>query len=332
MIEENNPVRQLIKTEAWRSFLNTSTHPLIINTPLVKCDALARTTGLSEIYFKAEYLQAGNSFKVRGAIHKLQALQHTQEKPTVFTASAGNHGIGLALAARALGFAAVIYVPVTTPDVKKQKILEAGATLEVLGLDFDESEHLAKARCAKEDGVYVSSFDDDFIIAGNGGTIAREIDQALCGVVAGMDLLVPVGGGGIASGLATYFHGSGVRLFGIEPENDCALSASLRAGVFAKDYIGHGSHADGLAGAISQRTYDLCKSGIHTTITVSEAEILNAIKWAYEQMGIAIEGSSAVVIAALLNHKNSFAPRVCLILTGSNIDRSLIAQACAHSQ
>ncbi|BFM49571.1 threonine/serine dehydratase [Marinomonas sp. THO17] len=321
------PIQKIRSSSAWVSFIEQTPNPLIINTPLVKSDLLARASGIDEVYFKAEYLQLGNSFKIRGAIHKLQSLLSLSQKPIVYTASAGNHGIGLALAAKALGFKAVIYVPENTPQIKQEKILATGAILKAEGSNFDESEFLAKTHCDKTKGEYISSFDDDYIIAGNGGSIAREIYQALNENIENMDLIVPIGGGGMASGLVTFFHGSCLRLLGVEPENDCAMYHSVKNQRFQKDYIGQGSYADGLAGAISQHTFNLCSTGLQQVLTVSESEILQATCWAYEQLGIVIEGSSAVTIAALLNKKIQFSPRVCLILTGSNIDQSLITKA-----
>lgn len=323
-----SPIEEIRNSLAWNQFLQHKTNSSAITlTPIVRSHELARIARVKEVFFKAEYLQRGGSFKIRGAMHKLSSLLDTPQKPDIFTASAGNHGIGLSLAARELNFKASVYVPVNTPQIKQAKIREAGATLCLAGADFDESESIAKSECEARGGVYVSSFDDEYIIAGNGGTLAREIDQVLDGARTGMDLIVPVGGGGLASGLSAYFYGTEMRLFGVEPENNCALTTALANNVYEDGYSGQNSCADGLAGAISSRTFELCQQGLQSTVTVSEAEILHAIGWAYDHLGIVIEGSAAASIAALIQRKANFSPRVCLVLTGANIDSSLVEQA-----
>ncbi len=327
ILKNSLPIDSLKTSTAWKALGERASHSLKIDTPLVRSVALAQTSGIEQVFFKAEYLQAGNSFKVRGALHKLQSLLLHNKFPTVFTASAGNHGIGLALAADALGFQAVIYVPATTPEVKKRKILDLGARLEIAGEDFDSCEFLAKQACKRNGGEYVSSFDDDYIIAGNGGSMAREIEAGFSGDIDGLDIVVPIGGGGMAAGLAAHFYQKNVRVIGVEPANNCAMTISMEHGAYKENYSGTSSYADGLAGAISQRTFELCQSGLDRVLTVSETDILQAIRWAYENLGIAIEGSAAVAIAALFNNAPALSSRVCLILSGSNIDQTLISKA-----
>ncbi|HCU2028562.1 TPA: pyridoxal-phosphate dependent enzyme [Pseudomonas aeruginosa] len=328
-LESSLLINSFKTSPAWKTLDEWAFHPLKVDTPLVRSVALAQTSGIEQVFFKAEYLQAGNSFKVRGALHKLRALLSQDKRPTVFTASAGNHGIGLALAADALGFQAVIYAPTTTPEVKKRKILDIGAHLEIAGEDFDSCELLAKQACERNDGEYVSSFDDDYIIAGNGGSMAREIEDGFSGDIDGLDIVVPIGGGGMAAGLAAHFYQKNVRVIGVEPANNCAMTMSMTDGAYKENYSGTGSYADGLAGAISQRTFGLCQSGLDRVLTVSETDILQSIRWAYENLGIAIEGSAAVAIAALFNNAPALSSRVCLILSGSNIDQTLISKACS---
>lgn len=323
-----SPIESYKLSGAWKLFQEeVDQSQIIIKTPLILSETMAQASGLERVYFKAEYLQAGSSFKIRGALFKLQALLNEASKPMVFTASAGNHGLGLAIAARELGFEAIIHVPITTPQVKIRKIKDVGATLCVAGSDFDDCERVAKKSCSDAGGVYVSSFDDDYVIAGNGGTLAREIEQSLNGSTAPIDLIVPVGGGGMASGIAAYFYESNVRVIGVEPEANCALTESLRLGRYLDQYQGSNSFADGLAGAISEKTFQLCSQGLHTVITVNEEEILRAIFWAHENLGIVIEGSAAVSVAALLGKKYDFSPSALAVLTGANIDPSLLAKA-----
>ncbi|MGJ7547618.1 threonine ammonia-lyase [Pseudomonas alloputida] len=312
---------------AWSEMGKGLGSTLIVNTPIFSVPTLAKAAGISKVYVKAEYLQAGGSFKVRGAMLKLKYLMANGRKPIVYAASAGNHGIGLALAARELGFTAIIYVPTSTPEVKRQKIRSAGAILEVTGSHYDESEDLAIAACREANGEYISSFDDEFIICGNGGSLALEIESCLQNQLIEFDVLVPIGGGGLASGIGAYLKGKVKNIYGVEPANNCAMAKSLAKGQFDTEYSGTSSIADGLAGAISKNTYALCSKNLTGVLTVSESNISNAIAWAYQNLGIVVEGSAAVTIAALLSGKQEFSEKVCLVLTGSNIDQASLKQA-----
>ena len=139
MLIPNSAAELITLSPAWAALDKYPPSDLVIKTPLIRSTALAEAAGLDEVWFKAEYLQTDGSFKVRGALHKLRALLYLKQRPNVYTASAGNHGIGFAIAARELGFTAIIYVPTTTPEVKRQKIRSAGAILEVAGDNYDES-------------------------------------------------------------------------------------------------------------------------------------------------------------------------------------------------
>ncbi|HEX4404768.1 MAG TPA: pyridoxal-phosphate dependent enzyme, partial [Polyangia bacterium] len=146
-------------------------------TPLVPAPALGRRTG-ADVWLKLENLQRTGSFKVRGAAARLAALAAaTDGKPKrVVAASAGNHGLGVALAARTFGIDATVIVSAQTPEVKRAGIAALGAKVEIAGASFDEAQAVARARAADDDDlVFVSAFDDDHVIAGNGGLLAREI-------------------------------------------------------------------------------------------------------------------------------------------------------------
>lgn len=324
---EKSPVENLLSTHAWESMRREHQDSPCIRTPLIRSPQLESITGIREVYLKTEYLQKGNSFKFRGALHKLRSLQSKNPLPAVFAASAGNHGIGLSLAAESLGFTANIFVPTSTPDVKRKKIEAAGGVLHVVGKDFDESEAHAKRSCAEANGSYVSSFDDDYIIAGNGGSLAQELEADLNGDLDNLDVIVPIGGGGLASGIGAYFYDRNVRVFGIEPEPNCAMDASLREGRFLEGYEGGNTVADGLAGAISEKTFAICNQALTQSALVKEQDICESIGWFYENLGIVVEGSSALLGSVILNNQIELSDRVCLIMTGSNIDQGSIDKA-----
>ncbi|MBC8134101.1 MAG: pyridoxal-phosphate dependent enzyme, partial [Deltaproteobacteria bacterium] len=168
-------------------------------TPLVSAPALGRRTG-ADVWLKLESLQRTGSFKLRGAAARLAAITENRDPATgrarVIAASAGNHGLGVALAAQAFGIDATIVVSAQTPEVKRTGIAALGATVEVVGASYDEAESEARRRAAADPNIeFVSAFDDDYVMAGNGGLLAREMLAQLPDVEI---VVVPVGGGGLA--------------------------------------------------------------------------------------------------------------------------------------
>jgi threonine dehydratase len=311
---------------------------LVRVTPLVQAPALSRRTG-ADVWLKLECLQRTGSFKLRGAAAKLAALARAGHR-RVITASAGNHGLGVAYAARAFDIEATVLVSSQTAEVKRAGIRALGATLEVVGASYDEAEEEARRRAGRpprsdqkteqkghpdgSDPVFVSPFDDDHVIAGNGGLLARELLAQLPDLEV---VLAPVGGGGLAGGLGVELVPRGIRLLGVSPTANCAMKRSLETGNAMIRYEGGPTLAEGLEGGVSERTFRMAQDYYPDIGVVSEVAIRQAIAYAYRTLGLVCEASSAVTLAALLDGVFDLpGRRVVLIITGSNIEPDLLDQ------
>jgi threonine dehydratase len=269
------------------------------------------------IFIKPESLQRTGSFKLRGACAVL-ADGATGE---VVTASAGNHGLGIAVAAGALGRRALVVVPASTPAVKRDGIRALGAALQVSGRGYDEAEAIARA-LARERGVpFISPYDDDAVIFGNGTTTAEEI---LADRPEVRQVIAPVGGGGLVAGLARAFAGSGVALVGVEPAANCGMAESLACGRALTEYRGGPTLCEGLEGAVAERTFEAARAAGVEMVLVSEVEVRRALAFSYRQLGLILEPSAAVVVAALRTGACVPARPAVAILTGSNIEPELL--------
>jgi threonine dehydratase len=295
-------------------------------TPLVPAPALGRRTG-ANIWLKLESLQRTGSFKLRGAAARLAAMSLAGQTHAI-AASAGNHGLGVALAAQAFGMQATVLVSSQTPEVKRAGIAALGATVEVVGKSYDEAEAEARRRAAADPILtFVSPFDDDHVIAGNGGLLAREILAQLPDVDT---IIAPVGGGGLCAGLGVEMVPRGMRVVGVEPEANCAMKRSLEDGRAYTRYEGGPTLAEGLEGAVSERTYAMAKDYFPDIVLVSEMAIRKAIVYAYRTLGLIVEASAAVGLAALLEEAIEVpGRRVVVVVTGSNIEAALLAQLLA---
>jgi threonine dehydratase len=298
-------------------------------TPLVPAPALGRRTG-ADVWLKLESLQRTGSFKLRGAAARIAALARAagagaQPKPRVIAASAGNHGLGVALAGRAFGVDATVLVSAQTPEVKRAGIAALGARVEVAGATYDEAEAVARQRSAADPGlVFVSAFDDDHVIAGNGGLLAREILAQLPDVQA---IVVPVGGGGLAGGIGVEVVPRGIKLLGASPEANCAMRRSLDEGRAYTTYQGGPTLAEGLEGAVSERTFAMARDYFPDIALVSELQIREAIVYAYRTLGIMCEASAAPALAALLDDATLIrGRRTVVVVSGGNIEPDLLDQ------
>jgi len=297
-------------------------------TPLVPAPQLGRRTG-ADVWLKLENLQRTGSFKLRGAAARLAALAGEAAAggapKRVIAASAGNHGLGVALAAQTFGIDATVLVSAQTPEVKRAGIAALGAKVEVAGATYDEAEAVARARAAADaDLVFVSAFDDDHVIAGNGGLLAREILAQLPDVQA---IVVPVGGGGLAGGIGVEVVPRGIKLLGASPEANCAMRRSLDDGRAYTTYDGGPTLAEGLEGAVSERTFQMARDYFPDIALVSELAIRQAIVYAYRTLGVVCEASAAPALAALLDDASAIrGRRTVVLISGGNIEPALLDQ------
>jgi len=296
-------------------------------TPLVPAPALGRRVG-ADIWLKLENLQRTGSFKLRGAAARVAAIALDAggaSPKKVIAASAGNHGLGVALAARAFEVDATVLVSAQTPEMKRAGIAALGARVEVGGATYDEAEAEARRRAAADpDTVFVSAFDDDHVIAGNGGLLAREILAQLPDVQA---IVVPVGGGGLAGGIGVEVVPRGIKVVGASPEVNCAMRRSLDEGRAYTVYEGGPTLAEGLEGAVSERTFAMARDYFPDIALVSEVQIREAIVYAYRTLGIVCEASAAPPLAALLEDASLVrGRRTVLLVSGGNIEPDLLDQ------
>lgn len=294
-------------------------------TPLLPAPALSERCG-REVLLKAECLQHTGSFKVRGAAARLEALEGAGRRRGVVACSSGNHGRAVAFVAGRLGIPATVYVPEWVDEVKLAGIRAAGAEAVLEGSTFDESEAAARAHVRAEGLAYVSAYDDPWVIAGQ-GTIALEILEQ-CGGSPPSHVLVPLSGGGLVGGIAAAFRERlGERapeVVAVSAERAAVMLASVRAGrpveLFEEETL-----ANALAGGIgldNRYSFALVRDLVDEHVTVSEAQIAEAMRWAAERAHLVVEGGGAVALAALL--ARAWRPPasgrgIVVVLSGGNV-------------
>ncbi|MDD6382010.1 threonine ammonia-lyase [Mitsuokella sp.] len=276
----------------------------------------------NEVWLKPENLQHTGAFKLRGAYNKISQLTPEERKKGVITASAGNHAQGVAYAAQKLGVKAVICMPATTPILKVEGTKALGAEVVLYGDGFDDAYAHSLELQKKHGYVYIHPFNDLQVLLGQ-GTTALEIIDALKDIDA---ILVPIGGGGFASGvaLATKLVNPQVKVIGVEPENAACMKAALQA-----DKIVTLPSADTVADGCAVKTagtltFEFCKKYLDDIITVSEIDIMNALLSLIEKHKLVAEGAGVLSLAAL--GKLPFTgKKVAAIISGGNIDISTIS-------
>ena len=279
----------------------------------------------NEVYLKTENLQLTGSFKLRGAYNKIHRLNAEEKARGVVACSAGNHSQGVALAAQRAGIDAVICIPEGAPISKVEATRGYGAQVELVPGVYDDAYERALAIAAETGRTMIHPFDDDDVIAGQ-GTIALEILDAL----PDMDIcLVPVGGGGLISGMAFAIKSlrPSCRVVGVQAAGAAsmkkALSSHKRLTLERVATI-----ADGIAVKTpGEKTFDYCSKYVDEVVTVSEDEIASAILSLMEQQKLVAEGAGAVSVAAAMSGKVDLAGKktVCLV-SGGNIDVTILSR------
>ena len=282
------------------------------------------------VAFKAEMLQPIGSFKLRGAWHRLTAIDAESRGRGVVAFSSGNHAQGIAWAAKRLGMPAVIVMPSDAPAVKRDATLALGAEIVTYDRATESREKIAASLAGARDAVLVPSFDDPWVIEGQGSVgieAARQMDKQ--GLGAPIRVLVPCGGGGLASGIALALPDAAITV--VEPEGWDDMRRSLEAGWI--EPVGPNpppTACDALqTKLVSPLTFDvLSRRGVQG-VAVSEAEIAAAQRWAAEKLRLVVEPGGAVALAALLTGKAAMEPGMLVILSGGNVDPAAYAQALA---
>jgi threonine dehydratase len=291
--------------------------PHIVETPLAHSRWLSNLCG-SKVYLKLENLQTTGSFKLRGALNAVASMCAAQRSAGVVTASAGNHGAGVAHACSIFGTRSIIFVPASAPASKRERIAASGADLRLVGGGYDEAHQQALAYAATTGGTYLHAFSDPHVVAGQ-GTVALEVVAALPEVAT---LLVPVGGGGLIGGIgaAARALAPGARVVGVQTPQTSAMHDSLMAGRLVAAPTAP-TICDGLAGDIDEQSFRLGREVIDQMILVDEDEVRRAISLLHRREAIAADGSAAVGVAALLSSTaGHLAGPVVVVITGGNID------------
>jgi len=297
-----------------------------LRTPLAYSYHLSDLCG-GDVWLKLENLQPVGSFKIRGAMNKLLLLTEEEKARGVVTASSGNHAQGVGYAARELGVQATIVVPGNTPDVKLGAIRRYGVDLIVHGEEYMDAERLAQ-ELEKEKGMtFVSGYNDPDIIAGQ-GTVGLEMLEDR----PDLDLLlVPVGGGGLISGVTTVFKAAtDAEVLGVQSVASPVMAESVRQGRIVDMELGD-SVAEGLHGGIEEGsiTFDFCRRLVDDFILVQEATILDAMRLILTEERQVVEGSAAVGVAAMMEDPDRFRGRkVGVVITGGNVDKALLREVC----
>lgn len=294
---------------------------VIVRTPLVRFGPPA-----ARHYLKAESLQPIGAFKIRGAYATIASLPADERARGVITYSSGNHAQGVARAASLLGITAVVVMPSDAPRIKRDRVEADGAEVVVVGTGSDERQHVAEAIAAERGLTVIPPFDDDRIIAGQ-GTIGLELVEDLPDLAA---VLVPIGGGGLASGIATAVKAlrPGVRVVGVEPELGADAQESLRRGEIVRwdaDLVSR-TIADGTRSqSLGTRTFQHLRAHLDDIVTVTEAEIAAGVRLAAEESRLVAEPSGALTVAALAFRSREAGVAgldgsVVALVSGGNVD------------
>lgn len=291
----------------------------VLVTPLLESRVLSRSEG--RVYLKMESEQLTGSFKVRGSMNKVLSLTTSQRALGVVTASTGNHGLGVAYASMKAGIKALVFVPTYADKSKVQAIQGYGAEIRYLpgGLSETRAHAYAKQFALKENMMWVSPYNDESVIAGQ-GTIGVELLNQLKSIDY---VLVTVGGGGMIAGIATYLktHSPSTKIIGCQPTNSAEMYHSVKAGEF-KHMESLPTISDGSAGGFEEGsiTFSLCQQLVDDWIVVTEKEIQAAMRLMFDNHHKLIEGAAGVAVAAYTQQRAIFKnATIAIVICGSNI-------------
>jgi threonine dehydratase len=288
-------------------------------TPVYISDSFGRMTG-REVWLKAENLQRTGSFKIRGAGNCIAMLSEEERAAGVVAASAGNHAQAVAWAAREAGIDATIFMPQDTPVAKVEATQNYGARIELGGEMFDDAYDAARAYADTSGATFVHAFEDERVIAGQ-GTIGLELAEQLPAIGT---VVVPIGGGGLAAGVATALKElrPDVQLVGVQPAACAPFTGSTKHGF---------TIAEGIAvKRPGELTSSIVRDKVDDIVTVTDEEISQAIVLLLERTKLIVEGAGAAPLAALLNRRIGGDGPVALLLSGGNIDPTLLITVIRH--
>lgn len=289
---------------------------VINETPLIYSEVFSEEYG-NHVYIKPENLQVTGAFKIRGAYNNIAKLTEEQKSRGVIASSAGNHAQGVALASKLLGVSATIVMPKTTPIIKVEATRSHGARIVLAGDCYDEAYEEAMRLQKLENSVFIHPFDDLDVIEGQ-GTIGVEIFEDLNDVDV---VLVPIGGGGLISGIALAMKAlkPSIKIIGVEPEGAMAMTTSVK-----QNEIVCLTHVDTIADGVAvkrpgEMTFEIIREYVDEIVTVSDREIMESFLMMLEKHKLVAENSGAVAIAGLKRLQELNKNVVCVV-SGGNID------------
>jgi len=297
---------------------------LVRQTLVVLIDDEPRAAS-ARAFVKMEHLQKTGSFKLRGATNRILSLSPEEAARGVIASSTGNHGLAVAAAAAHRGIQAEVYVCSQVSPKKLRLIEEYGARIQIIGSTPLEAELAARAAAAEFGKTYISPYNDEHVVAGQ-GTVAIEIAEQVKGADA---VYVAVGGGGLIGGMGAYLKTAspGTEIVGCWPENAPAMYECLRAGKII-EVEEEPTLSESTAGGVEPGsiTFDLCRAVIDRSVLVTETEILDAMRWA-QRRGWEVEGASAVAIAAFFRDAPQLAGKTVVIVScGGNTSPEVMAR------
>lgn len=291
-------------------------------TPLIYSQKLSQISN-GEVHLKLENLQRTRSFKIRGAYNIISQLSEEEKKRGIITASSGNHGIAVAYISQILGLKAKIVMSKKASKEKINRCRELGAEVILIGENYDEAEAYCKKLVEKQKLTYISSYEDYRVIAGQ-GTIAYEILEQNPEI---NTILVPVGGGGLISGIAIWAKALNpeIKVIGVQTTKARTMYESFKAKKVVELPV-EPCIADGLAGKISPATLSIVLKYVDDIILVDDDKLMDAVLWTLENEKQIVEPSGAVGIAAILQNKLKIKgkAKIAIVISGGNIDVSRI--------
>ncbi len=303
--------------------------PHVRRTECRQAPALSDEVG-GDVHLKLENTQHSDSFKLRGVVNKILSLSEEDSQKLLVAASTGNHGAAFAHALNLFGLRGKLFMPKTSAAVKVENVRSTGVPFELVGEDCIEAEAHAAAFARSGGHVWISPYNDLEVVHGQ-GTVAVELMEQLGKIDA---VLVPVGGGGLISGIACYLNAvdPSIEMIGCQPVNSCVMHESIKAGEIL-DIESMPTISDGTAGGIESGsvTFDLCRRHVDSFILLEEAEIVEAMRFLHEKEGETIEGAAALSSAAVLKERQRFAGRrIALIVSGGRVDEATMARVLKH--
>ncbi|WP_109852288.1 threonine/serine dehydratase [Aquimarina sp. AU58] len=297
--------------------------PDLNRTPMAYSPELSKISG-ANVFLKMEFLQYTGSFKIRGVLTKVRSLDKSVFDKTFVAASTGNHAAAFGYASEKFGFKGVLFLPKKTSDAKIKALEQYRMRVIFYGENSLETEEKATAYVKDINGVLIHPYNDPEIIKGQ-GTIAVEIEEQVPEVDT---ILTPVGGGGLASGISTYFStNDSVSVIGCQPKNASEMYLSIQQdGIVPPSTLS--TIADASAGGIENNaiTFDICKKYLSGFEVIEEEDIKKALAFIMKYHKVEIEPTAALPVAALLQSKAYHGKNVVLVLTGKKIDNQLLTQ------